>query len=66
MEQTLFDTNYRHRQKFHLLNVQKGKSPIVDVLTTRLLQLHETMKLQLQETQSRYKTFANEYNKKQP
>jgi len=54
-QQSLFYANCRRYPKFDLFIVSKFDNLVADKLVTRLFQMHEIVKLQLQEIQNRLK-----------
>jgi hypothetical protein len=62
-QQTPFYANYGH-PKLDLLDPSKTNNPAAEDFATCLLQLQDTMKLQLQVAQDRYKASADESKKK--
>jgi hypothetical protein len=60
------DANYGHHLKLDLLDPSKIDNSASEDFATRLLQLQEAMKLQLQEAQDCYKASADESRKEQP
>jgi hypothetical protein len=62
-QQTPFYANYGHYPKLDLLDPSKTDNPASEDFATRLLQLQDATKLQLQEAQDRYKASVDESRK---
>ena len=64
--QTPFYANYGYHPRFDVLNISQVDNPAAQDLTSKLLELHEIMKLHLQKAQDRYKTSADTLRKESP
>ncbi len=63
---TPFFSNYGYHPRLDTLDCAKSESPAAESFATHLSELRETMRVQLEAAQERYKTAADIFRKEQP